>query len=312
MCPAFLTQVARSLRKVLSALIVAPALFLAGCATNTETGAAVGAGTGAVGGAIIGGLAHAPLVGAAIGAGAGALTGAAIGHAEDKAEARQAADAVTASIEVQRRGMSDIAQMSVNKVPEDIIINQVRTSPIIYNLAPNQIDWLRQNGVSDTVIREMQMTAMRLPRRVYVEGPPPYVVEPGPVVGVGIGYGRRGNSAACGVARLLRRKRRSSPIWRIVLLLFGGRRFVLGHQKVQPHAAAADQDDGRHDAHDDKRRDRHSLLFLLASFDLLGKRFRLPGSIIVLVIISAAFFASLRGANRPLVHPRDCAVLRRR
>jgi hypothetical protein len=191
MYPTPSSPVARSLRKVLSALMVVPALLVAGCATNTETGALTGAGVGAVGGAIVGSALHAPGIGAAIGAGAGALTGAAVGHAEDKREAREQAQAVADSIAVQQRGMSDIARMSLDKVPEDIIINQVRTSPIVYNLAPNQIEWLRQNGVSDTVIREMQMTAMRLPRRVYVEGPvyqpAPVLVAPAPVA-VGIGF----------------------------------------------------------------------------------------------------------------------------
>jgi len=197
MYPAFSTQVARLTRKLRAAVFVAPTLFLIGCATNTETGALTGAGVGGVGGAIVGSALHAPGLGAVIGAGAGALTGAAIGHAEDKREAREQAQAVAASIQIQQQGMSDIARMTLNKVPEDIIINQVRTSPIIYSLAPNQIDWLRQNGVSDTVIREMQTTALRLPRRVYVEGPvvyppPAVVVEPAPVaVGVGIGYHHR-------------------------------------------------------------------------------------------------------------------------
>ena len=59
----------------------------------------------------------------------------------------------------------------------------------------DQIVWLRQYGVSDAVIREMQMTAARLPRRVYVEGPvyqpaPVMVIEePRPVIGVGVGFG---------------------------------------------------------------------------------------------------------------------------
>ena len=85
--------------------------------------------------------------------------------------------------------------MSIRKTPENIIINQIRTSPIVYTLAPNQIEWLRQNGVSDVVITEMQTTAMRLPQRVYVEGavyqPAPAVVVEEPGVAVGIGYRRR-------------------------------------------------------------------------------------------------------------------------
>ena len=83
-------------------------------------------------------------------------------------------------------------------MPDDIIINKVRTSPTVYNLTADQITWLRQYRVSDGVIREMQQTAMRVPQRVYVEGPvyqPGGVVvveEPPPVaVGIGFGYHRR-------------------------------------------------------------------------------------------------------------------------
>jgi uncharacterized membrane protein len=197
MHPAISTQVARLSRKLLSALLFAPAVFLTGCASNTETGALAGAGVGALTGAVIGSAVRRPGVGAAIGAGAGALTGAAIGNAEDKREARDQAQVVAASAQAQMQGLTDIAQMARKNVPEDIIINQIRTSPVIYNLSAEQIDWLRQNSVSDAVIREVQMTRSRLPQRVYVNGvyqPAPVVVveEPPPVaVGIGFGYRRR-------------------------------------------------------------------------------------------------------------------------
>ena len=54
------TQVARSSRKLLAAVLFAPVVFLTGCATNTETGALTGAGLGAVGGAIIGSAVRRP------------------------------------------------------------------------------------------------------------------------------------------------------------------------------------------------------------------------------------------------------------
>jgi uncharacterized membrane protein len=193
------TQVARSSRKLLAGLLFAPAIFLTGCATNTETGALAGGGIGAVTGAVVGSVFHRPGIGAAIGAGTGAVAGAAIGNAEDKKEARDQAHAVAASYEAQQAGLSDVAKMAQQGVPEDIIINKIRTSPVVYNLTADQITWLRQYRVSDTVIREMQLTAMRVPQqRVYVEGPvypPPggvvVVEEPRPVIGVGFGYGRR-------------------------------------------------------------------------------------------------------------------------
>jgi hypothetical protein len=192
------SQVARSSRKLLVAVLFAPAVFLTGCATNTETGALAGGGIGALGGAIIGSAFHRPGLGAVAGAGAGALTGAAVGNAEDKREARAEARAVAASVEAQQQGLTEVAKMAQGNVPDDIIINKIRTSPTVYNLTADQITWLRQYHVSDAVIREMQATAMRVPQRVYVAGPvyqPGVVVveEPRPVVGVGVGfgYGRR-------------------------------------------------------------------------------------------------------------------------
>jgi hypothetical protein len=191
------TQVARSSRKFLAALLFVPAVFLTGCATNTETGALAGAGVGGVTGAVIGSAVRRPGVGAAIGAGVGALTGAAIGNAEDKREAREDARAVAAA-QARALGLTDVAQMAQQNTPDDIIINQIRLSPTVFNLSATDIQWLRENRVSDAVIREMQMTAMRVPRRVYVDGavyqPAPVVVveEPPPVaVGFGFGYRRR-------------------------------------------------------------------------------------------------------------------------
>jgi outer membrane lipoprotein SlyB len=179
-------------QKVLIGLLFAPAVFLAGCATQTETGALAGAGIGGLGGAAIGSLAHAPVAGAAIGAAAGALTGAAVGNSEDRKQERAAA----AAAQARALGMTDVAQMAQQGVSEAIIINQIRTSPTIFHLSATDITWLRENRVSDAVIAEMQNTALRQPRRVYVEGaavyqPAPVVVyeEPPPVgVGIGIGY----------------------------------------------------------------------------------------------------------------------------
>ena len=154
---------------------------------NTETGALAGAGIGGLGGAILGSAVRAPVAGAAIGAAVGGLTGAAIGNDKDRQEARAAAVAQSRAL-----GLTDVAQMAQQNVPDDIIINQIRTSPTVFNLSSTDITWLRENRVSDAVIREMQLTAARLPRRYYVEPAPVVVVDPPPVgVGIGFGYGRR-------------------------------------------------------------------------------------------------------------------------
>ena len=65
---------------------------------------------------------------------------------------------------------------------DDIIINQIRTSGVAYQLSPDEISWLKQNQVHDCVIEAMQATAAG-PPVVYVRQPPPPVyVEPEGVV----------------------------------------------------------------------------------------------------------------------------------
>jgi len=191
MCTTISTHVARILPRLLSFLVLAPVFLATGCANNTETGALAGAGIGGLGGAIVGSAVRAPVAGAAIGAAVGGLTGAAIGNDKDRQEARAVAQAQARAL-----GLTDVAQMAMQAVPDDIIINQIRTSPTIFHLSTTDITWLRENRVSDTVIREMQLTATRLPRRVYVEGgvyqpEPVVVVEPPAPVGVGVEFGYR-------------------------------------------------------------------------------------------------------------------------
>jgi hypothetical protein len=160
---------------------------------HTETGALTGAGLGGVGGAIVGSAVGRPGVGAAIGAGLGGATGALVGNSEDRHEERQEARAAAVA-QARALGLTDVAQMSRQGVPDDIIINQIRTSPTAFQLSGTDIVWLRENHVSDAVIREMQLTAARPPRRVYTEvpvyEPGVVVVEPAPPVSIGFGYTR--------------------------------------------------------------------------------------------------------------------------
>ncbi len=65
--------------------------------------------------------------------------------------------------------------MAHQQISDTVIINSIRQSPAPYQLASNQIIWLRQQGVSDAVITSMQAHA---PARVV--GPPPVVYAPPP------------------------------------------------------------------------------------------------------------------------------------
>lgn len=73
----------KKLNLTLLAVASSSLILFTGCATKTQSGAAIGAGTGALVGQAIGGNTTATLVGA----GVGALAGGAIGRNEDNKDA---------------------------------------------------------------------------------------------------------------------------------------------------------------------------------------------------------------------------------
>jgi outer membrane lipoprotein SlyB len=177
---------------LLGALV--PLICLNGCQSlsNTDKGALAGGGIGAGTGALIGSATHhtgaGALIGGAVGALAGGLTGAAIDDSEQKQDAKLAAATAPPA-----RGpmlVQDVAQMARDHISDEVIVNQIRTSRTIFNLSVDDINYLKQNGVSDPVIAEMQNTVYHYPRRVFTPAPV-VVVEPGPPpppVGVGVGF----------------------------------------------------------------------------------------------------------------------------
>ncbi len=166
--------------------------------SNTDRGTLAGGGIGAATGALIGSATHhagaGALLGGAVGAIAGGLTGSAIDNSERKQAAATAA-AVAAANQPPPLSLEDIQKLSASGTSDGVIINQIRASGSQYRLTADQILWLQQYGVHDSVIREMQATAYRAPRAVYTAAPayppPVYVYEPAPVVGVGFGFGGR-------------------------------------------------------------------------------------------------------------------------
>lgn len=52
-------------------------------------------------------------------------------------------------------GVDDVLKLSRAQVNEDVTVNYIRNSGTIYNLAPNDIVYLRNEGVSDRVINTM-------------------------------------------------------------------------------------------------------------------------------------------------------------
>ena len=163
-----------------------------GCSgmNNTESGAVGGGLIGGALGALFGAAFHAPLAGAAIGAAAGAGVGALEGHAEDKRE-DQVKQAVAAQ-QAQMMTLSDIVSMTQQHVPDATIINQINTTYSNFNLTAEEIIYLRQQGVSDTVITVMQQRRA-VPVGYVYRAPRYYYSDPGPsgVVIVGGGGYRR-------------------------------------------------------------------------------------------------------------------------
>jgi hypothetical protein len=151
----------------------------AGCDTAAGTGALAGGALGTGIGALAGGRhsGTAALAGGLIGAAAGGLTGAAVDASKEK-KAEQAAQAAVAA---RAPSLEDVVRMTQQGVADNQVIDQIRTSGAIYHLTADQLIYLNQNGVHQAVIGELQATAYRTPRRVFVEQPPPVVyVEPAP------------------------------------------------------------------------------------------------------------------------------------
>jgi uncharacterized protein YcfJ len=177
--------------------LLLPVALVCGCSTmsnaerGTLGGGAIGAGTGALVGHAVGNTGAGAVIGGAVGALSGALVGDSIDESERKQEARLAA--ATAAAPHGPLGLTDVVTLAQQHVSDGIIVGQIRSTGSVFNLSTNDIIWLRQNGVSEYVISEMQAT-VRGPRRVYTAVPvypqPVYVVEPPPPpVRVGLGFG---------------------------------------------------------------------------------------------------------------------------
>jgi hypothetical protein len=171
---------------------LASVMLTAGCDTAAGTGALAGGALGTGIGALAGGRHSGPaaLAGGLIGAAAGGITGAAVdAHKEKKAE-----QAAAAQVAARAPSLEDVVRLTQSGVPDNEIINQIRTSGAAYHLNADQLIYLNQNGVHSAVVNELQATAYRTPRRIYVEQPAPVVyVEPAPpppTVGVGVIYRR--------------------------------------------------------------------------------------------------------------------------
>lgn len=135
-------------------------LAVLGCETNktrVAEGAGIGGAVGALAGGIIGhqsgsGVGGA-LIGGAVGAGAGALIGAQI----DKPGTKAAQDTqVTQNTPLAQLTMQQIVDLTKGGATGDDIIAKIKATNSKYSLTQDDINFLRNQGVSQRVIEAMQ------------------------------------------------------------------------------------------------------------------------------------------------------------
>ena len=128
-----------------------------GCQSNktrVAEGALIGAIVGAGAGGIIGHQSHHGSEGAGIGAAAGALTGALVGAQVEKSNSgNDSSIAGASSAQISTQQVIDLAKQGVN---EDVIIDKIRLSGSKFKLSAEDVNYLKQEGVSQKVIEAMQ------------------------------------------------------------------------------------------------------------------------------------------------------------
>lgn len=149
-----------------------------GCSTmsNTEKGVGYGAVGGSIIGTVIGAATGNPKTGAVIGglagAGVGGLIGDDIDHTEKKKKDRQEIAAAAAYSDAQPTRIDEVVQMVKNGQSDRIIINHIRQNRMRFVMNANDLNYLKQCNVPDTVIVEMQNAS----QPVVVAPPKPVII----------------------------------------------------------------------------------------------------------------------------------------
>jgi uncharacterized protein YcfJ len=131
----------------------------AGCQsakTRAVEGAVIGGVLGATAGGIIGHQSGHGGEGAGIGAAAGAVTGAIVGSQIKKPGQASGTQYPTQGTNPNQMSIQQIVDMSKQGINENVIIDKIRLTNSRFNLTANDIDYLKQQGVSQKVIDAMQ------------------------------------------------------------------------------------------------------------------------------------------------------------
>jgi len=136
--------------------IVSMAIGCQSSNTRAVEGAVIGGVVGAGAGGIIGHQSHHGGEGAGIGLAVGALTGAVIGSQIQKPgqQANQPAQAQVAN--PNQMSMQQIIDLSKQGVHESVIIDKIHLTNSKFALTPEDVNNLKQQGVSQKVIDAMQ------------------------------------------------------------------------------------------------------------------------------------------------------------
>lgn len=181
-------------RVLRTGILAALSVGAAGCSTmnNTEKGAVAGGAIGTGVGLLAGAATGNPRTGAAVGGLLGSGLGAIAGNDQDRRDERdreavQAVAAAEAQAQPQRMGITDVAKMARGGHEDQVIINRIReTGSTFGTMTMSDLDFLKDNGVSGTVIAEMQTRrGPGIASRVVVREPRPTTVvvhEPAPPV----------------------------------------------------------------------------------------------------------------------------------
>ncbi|MEM8864718.1 MAG: glycine zipper domain-containing protein [Planctomycetota bacterium] len=164
---------------------------------NTAEGTVTGGAFGAITGALIGGRGNRG-EGALIGAGVGALAGRMLGKQQDNIDQQQAAvgRAVTAQANAQAAQLAvtnfDLIEMSRAGLSDEVIIGAMQNRGGRFDLSPQALIMLKQNGVSDRVVASAQSLTTSQgvpPTQIISDAPPTVIVRPAPRVHYSIGVG---------------------------------------------------------------------------------------------------------------------------